>query len=436
MTGVSEVGERRPLGLSATLGQLCVVAAIAMYVAGLPSNICLVAAAAGGLLAPTPLLVFLVPLLYRDPTTLIGQLTASDLMMLLVVFRALPSLLHLRRHRHARHSGLAMLLVAVLAGTSMVSGGSLSPLVRLALIAAFGFALGLSIQNMTALRAGLTVLLGYEVSMALVDTPSRLAGTVIQDPAQLGSAAALLFLLWRLPSRSQIGRLIGAVLGVIGVIWSFTRGVWFAFALSLAGIRVAPRAAVLSLVAVPIIAYLTFGLEDLVTDNFGLNRASASVRAASIAGGYQDFLASPLFGNGWSYERRFALPGVSTSGATYNVLVYVGAAAGLLGLLALILYVVVVALDLRRDAAAFALVVLFLAASMTEMPLYPQSFTGFLGLAVLPATVAWSNSNARRIERDDAETAGSRTPRPRFGRKRVLTADLDTDQREAGPTVH
>lgn len=396
--------ERRTQGMLAPVGQLCAVAAFAMYVADLPSMAWAVVGAVGALLSPTPLLVFLVTLLYRDPSNVVGALTASDLVMLLVVVRASPSLRDVKQHRHSMHSGFGLLLVAVLVAASMVSGGSLTPLIRLALIVAFGFALGLSIQNMHALRAGLTVLLAYEVGMALVNTPSRLAGSVIQDPAQLGTAAALLFFLWRLPARSQLGRVAGLVLSVVGVVWSFTRGVWFAFVISLAGIRVARHAPVVSLAAVPIIAYITFGFADRVTAYFGLNRASAAFRSSSIEAGLQDFLASPLIGNGWSYEARSLLPGqLASSGATYNVLVYVGAAAGIVGLSALVLYLAVIALALRKDAAAFVLVLFFLGSSMTEMPLYPQSFSGLLGLAVLPAAVAWSRAGARLPTLEEAD---------------------------------
>ena len=386
---------RSALPAASVIGVLLLLSAGALHFIAAPAVVVLLLAAVGVLLSPRSVLVVLLMLLFRDPTVLAGRATPGDLLMLVLVLRSGSALSGWRQQAHARGSLAALALIAVLYAVSVVNGSDASALLRLALMVVVGFILGTDRLYRLAVRTGLSLLLLLELGSALLSPPMRLTGMLVQDPAQIAAVASMVFVLWAVPQERMWTTRSLQSAAVIALVWSLTRGAWFAFAFSVSLARRGRAAPLVTLAGVPLAAYLAFGFARGLTERLGLNRTSIDYRASSIRTGYRDFLDSPLIGNGWSFERQSdAFGAVTTTGASYNLVVYVAAAAGLIGLAVLILSLALLALESRNDSTAFGLLLLFVASSMTEMPLYPQSFIGLLGLALVPAAVGWSRGGA------------------------------------------
>lgn len=381
------VGSRRIEAAHVT-GALSGLAALVLWrFGGVGTDLAVVFAAGATLLLPRRALVVLIVLTLRDPDVVVSRLAAADLLIVALVARvAVAHPQQFARSWGAKAPLLALMLLGLLTFLTSYHGESATPLLRLVLFLVLGVALPLADPGLTALRVGLTGLIGTELALALLSPTDRLAGVIIDDPAQLGCVALLAISLLPVTGRlSTSGTVTWATCGA-AVLWTLTRGVWFAAALTLIGTRFLRRAPLLGVAAVPVAALGGLSVAAQLTAQLGLNPDSATARVTAISSGLDDFLSHPVLGQGWGYDlRSLQLASGQVVAAPYNLFVYVAAAGGVLALVLLVLFIGSLAMRLAADRRSFCCLLLFLGLSMSEMPLYPRSFTALLGLAVLPA---------------------------------------------------
>ncbi|MGE0304538.1 MAG: O-antigen ligase family protein [Acidimicrobiia bacterium] len=312
------------------------------------------------------------------PSPLIGDLAATDLLLLMFVARGLGPIV-----RNPIRAALRWLLgfTVVAWASTLLAGVTITPLLRVSLYVAVTVVLT---QSGGALRRPvLRVIVGYATIVVLVSaltqSGERMFGETVGDPQQLG--ILLLAALAPLATRefTYRGCRLTTLVLILGIAATQTRGVWLAalvFALLHAVRRINRRRLVGMAVVVISTGLLLYGP---VTRQFDLNPVSQEYRAQSIRSGIDIVRAHPVDGIGWAALSD----GVDLDGplpVPYNLFVLVATYTGLAGLacFGLFLWSVVGQHVRTADRTAFVFVGSFLVISMSEPTFYAGSLATFL----------------------------------------------------------
>jgi hypothetical protein len=316
-------------------------------------------------------------------TSFVGPLIAADLVMIFWLSRTLGVGPNTRLRSGTR--GPIVVLVTFLGWaifTSGLSGESITPLLRISLYAAILIQLSKAWTNARVLYAVVMAFALINVVGGVAQGQSRLVGLYVGDPAQMGA----LILAGLIPMVAKELRFPGWWIAsgvlVAGLWLTQTRIVWFATIVATTAFIMSRRitrfrrGAVLLILGVG--ALIGFKVVGEVTFRLGLNADSADYRLDNIAAGLRSGLAHPLTGAGWANPVAVDNLGQVHQGTStalpYNLFVNVFAATGFPGviLLSLFLWMLLGRLVVRADAP-FMFVVVFLAMSLTEMPLFAGS---------------------------------------------------------------
>lgn len=309
---------------------------------------------------------------------LVGPLLATDILLLVWLTRTV-----LRKHHDAAtpFARANLLLVGFLGWALLATiyvGGTVTPLLRIAVYAAVFMALSRYGVNKRHIYFMVLLYALVNITGGLVQGQTRLVGLDIGDPAQLGAvilAALVPILAGDMKFRGQWL----VVVALFGGIWmTQTRGIWFATIVVLAVWAQRRLSAGKVVALIMVLAVVGFQVVGRVTEALGLNPASRDYRAESIEEGIRSGLAQPIFGSGWAtvdlvdaqgrpmVSDEFVVP--------YNLLINVFTSVGTLGVVLLLLWLVALLRLLTPSRGAPLLfVTAFLALSVTEMTLYAGS---------------------------------------------------------------
>lgn len=347
-------------------------------------------------------------------TAVVGDLLMADLLMMAWLARTLirPDKGGLRGPGAGRVGQALMLFLGWSILASYIDGASLTPLLRISLYAAVCLRLAYVPANRTLIYAVVTVFACWEIGGGILEGQTRLVGTHVGDPAQMGAlilAALIPIALGELRFLSW-GRWVVAAFLLYGVWLTQTRSIWFAttvvFAIWLFAGRGGGRTR--TLVILGAVALIGFQVVGRVTAALGLNDSSAAYRIDNISNGLRAGIAHPLVGSGWAN-----VVGVDTSGAIlntgevvqpYNLFINVFASVGVLGLVLLLAWLwTLLGRLVRRKDTPFYFVVAVLAMSFTEMPFYAGSLLTVLFFVYAGLGLAGS----REVRRNDDETSAT-----------------------------
>jgi O-antigen ligase/polysaccharide polymerase Wzy-like membrane protein len=354
------------------------------------------------LVCPRDLLPVIMLVTVRSPGTVLGPLTAADVIALVYLARMTVSL-DILRVRFTR-SRVALLLFLAWAATATAMGvGLYTALSHLALYAAVGMAATYRRQARTCLLIGVACFALLDVVRYLPSFPDRLWGVFVNDPNHVGVLLiAALLVVWASPLGRRAKLWLGGLL-LFGIVMTMTRSIWFATgAVAIAALL--PRRWYVPLVLPPVLGVLTLPLVSGVTSRFELNPHSRELRRQSMEIGLREFERHPFFGSGWAFTsavRELGLTGAAST-PTYNLWIHLGACVGLVGIALFAVFVALLAREAEDDTVAYLFLVGVLATSLSEMHFYAGSLTVLLFFLL-------TTTQVQRLPRSLASTSAHRS---------------------------